>query len=133
MTMPSVQRLSEFWGSLEVGKKYRTPDNSRGRSFTIEYSDATTMSIKTEGGSLIPIKRMAFEAALKHLADGMHDVDNPCRVGSRYDQPGTLSRAASEGNGSRTVVIQYILPILHEGKFVGVYGGKPRNTAWLAA
>jgi hypothetical protein len=122
--------LNEKWQSIAHAGVLDTP--SWSRTFTVAAVDADSIRVETRGGSRITLRRAAFEAALGHLAHHGHvDRARQCGIRSKRGQSGTLSQAISAANGSQTVVVTYVLPILQHLDLVEIARSSP-NTTWLA-
>jgi hypothetical protein len=123
--------LSNAWDKIANLKNLKTPDNSVGRSYTINSVTSTTVEIKTNGNSTLTIQRTAFIETLRYLVDNQHTITNPCKIGSnqKEDKAGPLCRAARAVNSGMRV-INYTVPILTALEILGMNGKRP-NTTWL--
>ena len=122
--------FNDFWEGIAQDKPLRTPDKGRTASFTVTRHNATGLEVRTNKGNTVRIRREAFCAVLRHLAQDHHGLERPCVVASSYDVPGCLGFAAKQANDNAAVVITYILPILQDAGIVGIDGNRPNRT-WL--
>ncbi|WP_202758913.1 hypothetical protein [Delftia acidovorans] len=122
--------FNDFWEGIAQDKPLRTPDKGRTASFTVTRRNATGLEVRTNKGNTVRIRREAFCAVLRHLAQDHHGLERPCVVASSYDVPGFLGFAAKQANDNAAVVISYILPILQDAGIVGIDGNRPNRT-WL--
>ncbi len=118
--------IDGIWDEIsQEGLKYTTPDDERGSDFTVEKSDATSISILTTGESSISIHRDSFIAAVRFLLEGGHvSPEKACRIGANKLDPGELDKASRIHSGG-TMVILYIVPILAATGIMGVSGERP--------
>ena len=124
--------LESRWNSVQAGQTFRTPDDSVGVPYSIASHGATSMTIRTDGGTDIRISREAFAEALGYLIREGHTSERrKCEVGSTYGNPGPLSQAVSQANCGEVVVVAYVLPIQKEMGLVALNGTRP-NSTWLA-
>jgi hypothetical protein len=123
--------LANAWPSIISSVNLKTPDNSKGKDFSIVSTHDSCIEIKTEGNSTIRITRQAFIEALLYLVRNNHDSRKPCEIQSNDDRnkSGPLCLATRDVN-SNTRVITYILPILANVGIVGI-DGTTRNKTWL--
>jgi hypothetical protein len=122
--------LESRWKTIHQGLCLVTPDNAKGSQFYIEAVNASNIVIKTDGGTLITIKRNAFEETLRYLLEHKHTDQNRCPIGANKNNlnAGPLCIVARNTDG--TMIISYLLPILAEMNLVGIDGNRPNKT-WL--
>ena len=114
-----------------VGKRFKTPDRSRGVEFDLKQVRPDRVVIETgQGPTRVPITLAAFVAAFEYLLKNGHDRNHPINVRAHNDPQlaGPLCRAARAKN-SDIRCINYILPILAAMGYVGVDGHRP-NRSW---
>ena len=130
MNPANSDRLAAQWHSMEQGKNLRTP--TKRKTFEISFIYPDEVIIKTQGGTNIPIKRQAFLAVLNFLTENKHNRSNKVEIESNKvrAKAGPLCLAARKGNGSTTMVITYILPILADIGLVGIDSNIPTRT-WI--
>lgn len=127
----SEKVVEALWPDISgEGVPYKTPDNNLGSDFIVEKSDATSISIRTTGQSIISIHRDSFVAAVQFLLKGGNlSSENAHPIGASIGDPGSLDMATRIHSGG-TMVISYIVPILAATGIVGVSGDRP-NKAWI--
>jgi hypothetical protein len=126
-----LQVVTVVFGNLQVGLYLITPDNVRGRRYSITQITPNSIVITTQFVTQIPISRNAFCDALYYLRVNRNNAGNPCEIRSSNNRhlAGPLCRASR--NVNRNVrCINYILLILARGNLVGINGGLPCNTTW---
>jgi hypothetical protein len=125
--------LDHCWGRLHAGDNFVTPDNIKGSLFSIEAIDNNLVVITTIGGNPININRQAFIAVIRYLIDNLHSNHNPCAIGSNkaIENAGPLCVTARNANGSDTMIINYLLPLLSGMGLVNIDGNRPNRT-WLS-
>jgi hypothetical protein len=90
------------------------------------------IKIKTNGGTTLTIKKIAFLKALKYLiVNGHFDKTKHCEIRSNqvYESAGPLCKVVRAPNG--TMTITYILPILKFFGFVELANVNRLNSTWL--
>jgi len=122
--------LASRWHTLQQGKSLNTP--TKRKTFEISSITPSEVTITTQGGTNITIKRQAFLAVVKFLTENKHNSSNKVEIASNKvrAKAGPLCLAARAGNGSTTMVITYILPILADIGLVGIDSNIPTRT-WL--
>jgi hypothetical protein len=117
---------------IQVGQNFRTPDDVKGRSFTVVEVHQDSYTVETQSGiSRIRINRASIERAYQHLLDSKAMPERPTAIESNkeWDLAGPLCRAARGPRGSQ-MIITYILPPLAQLGIVGINGAQP-NTTWI--
>jgi len=122
--------LSSRWSILQQGQTLHTP--SKEKSFEISSIAPDKITIKTQGGTEIEIRRRAFLATLSFLSENNHIASSKVKIGSNKDitKAGPLCIAARNANGPNVMVITYIIPILSKIGLVGIDDNRPNRT-WL--
>jgi hypothetical protein len=122
--------LSAFsWPSLE-GETLSTPSGTS--SFKIVAIGESSITIKTNQGTPIVIRKNAFLQAIKYLViNGHFDSKKHCEIRSNkdYKLAGPLCQFVREPN--ETMTITYILPILKFFGFVELANVNGLNSTWL--
>ena len=123
--------INDIWQRIIVGTELMTPDNLAGRSFSITAVGPESVSIRTQAGSPLVIRKESFVEALDYLLNNNHWQENPCNISSNQSasRSGPLCLATRNVNGN-TRVINYIVPVLVSLGFLGVCGRRPNKT-WL--
>ena len=131
MCMSCKIDIDGVWLNLSPGQGFKTPDNMRGSHFAVQSVDSEIIKIKTRRGTLVPIRRQAFENTLHYLRSHDHYLDNPCKIRSSNDRElaGPLCVASRDGNWNIRC-INYILPILESSGIVVTDSRRPNKT-WL--
>jgi len=122
--------FNAFWDGIAQDKPLKTPDKGRTASFTVIRRSDSGLEVRTHKGNTVRIRREAFGAVLRHLAQEHHGAERPCIVASSQHRPGFLGFAAKQANDNAAVVITYILPILQDAGLVEIDGNRPNRT-WL--
>lgn len=126
-------RVDTVFSNLALNQEFRTPDNRRGVTFSIQQIGNNQDVIKITPQN-INISRAAFLAALHYLHEYQrnHGVNTPRPISSNNDQEkaGALCVAARNQNGN-TRCINYILPILGVNDLVSIDGSRRPNITWL--
>lgn len=122
--------FNAFWDGIAQDKPLKTPDKGRTASFTVIRRSDSSLEVRTHKGNTVRIRREAFGAVLRHLAQEHHGAERPCIVASSQHRPGFLGFAAKQANDNAAVVITYILPILQDAGLVEIDGNRPNRT-WL--
>lgn len=125
------QDIENLWSRIRGGQQFRTPDIQRGAVFHILNIDTNEMTIQTQNGTLVPIRKSAFLAALHYLHANKHNKDHGCEIRSSNDpaSAGPLCKASRDENGD-VRCINYIVPILEASNIVAVDGNRPNKT-WI--
>jgi hypothetical protein len=123
--------LAQIWSDIATLKHLQTPDIQKGKVFTVISVVPESVTISSEAGSSITLRKAAFMETLRYLIVNGHNADNPCVIGSNQnaDDAGPLCVASRSANGN-TRVISYIVPILAALGILGVSGDRPNKT-WL--
>ena len=82
--------FNAFWDGIAQDKPLKTPDKGRTASFTVIRRSDSGLEVRTHKGNTVRIRREAFGAVLRHLAQEHHGAERPCIVASSQ-QPARLS------------------------------------------
>jgi hypothetical protein len=119
-----TQDILPIINGLHVGMEFRTPDNTRGRVYTVNDINDDHIAVLTQRGSIVPIRRDSFYATLHYLLNHAHNAENPCAIRSSNNRE-PIERPLcfiSRDSNNNVRCINYILPILAMGNLVGIYG-----------
>lgn len=126
--------IDGVWGKImkiDPSKEFKTP--AERSTFNVVETNQDGLTIRTSGGSPVPVTKDAFESALAYLLSHAHfDHTRPCEIRSNkdYEMAGPLCRSTREPKG--TMTITYILPILEAMGLVGIDPSIPSSTWPLA-
>lgn len=120
--------IDGVWKNLTTKKKFQTPDEVRGSSYTVTEIDKLKIKISPQN---IQITKKAFSATIHYLKKKRIDRDHPIRIQSSNDptMAGPLC-TISRGKNNGVRCINYILPILHKFRIVGIDSTRPNKT-WV--
>lgn len=120
--------IDGVWKNLSEQQTFQTPDEAKGISFVVATVNASGIKINPQN---IWITKKAFSATIHYLKKNRRDRDHPIHIKSSNDptMAGPLC-TISRGKNNGVRCINYILPIFHKFRIVGIDSTRPNKT-WV--